>query len=111
MSESQILNQDPTLARIVGRLVEAFHPESLYLFGSRARGEADADSDYDIVMVVSDLPQPAYRIAQDAHSSLWDIGAATDIVVWSRSEFARRLHLRASFPATVVREGKLLHAA
>jgi predicted nucleotidyltransferase len=111
MGENEILNGDPTLARIVGRLVEAYRPESLYLFGSRARGDANVDSDYDLVMIVSELRQPAYRVSQEAHSALWDIGAATDIVVWSRREFSRRLHLKASFPATVVREGKLLHAA
>jgi hypothetical protein len=34
-----------------------------------------------------------------------------DVVVWDRQTFDARAHLTASFPATVVREGKLLHAA
>jgi len=33
------------------------------------------------------------------------------VVVWTRSAFDSRVHLAASLPATVMREGKLLHAA
>lgn len=102
---------DPVLGEIVRRLVEAFRPDRIYLFGSRARGDAGADSDYDLLLVLPDLPEPAYRVAQRAHSLLWDLGVAADILVWSRAAFDARLHLKASLPATVVREGTLLHAA
>ncbi len=51
----QKINSDPTLdpilIDIVRRLVEAYHPEHIYLFGSRARGEAGPDSDYDILVM------------------------------------------------------------
>ena len=42
------------LGRVVRRLVEAFDPVAIYLFGSRARGEAGQDSDYDLMLVLSD---------------------------------------------------------
>ena len=42
------------LDRVVQRLVEAFDPVAIYLFGSRARGEAGQDSDYDLMLVLSD---------------------------------------------------------
>ena len=103
--------KDPILAEIVRRLVEALQPERIYLFGSRARGDAGADSDYDLMVVVPHLTEPAYRAAQRAHSVLWGLGTAADILVWSRDAFDSRLHLKASLPATVVREGTLLHAA
>ena len=35
-------------------LVEAFHPERIYLFGSFARGDTTPDSDYDLLLVVPD---------------------------------------------------------
>jgi predicted nucleotidyltransferase len=102
---------DPILAEIVRRLIEALQPERIYLFGSRARGEAGADSDYDLMVVVPHLAEPAYRLAQWAHAVLWGLGAAADILVWSREAFDGRLHLKASLPATILREGKLLHPA
>ena len=104
-------DQDPILAEIVRRLIEALHPERIYLFGSRARGDAGPDSDYDLMVVVPQLTEPAYRLAQRAHSVLWGLGTGADILVWSREAFDDRLHLRASLPATILREGTLLHAA
>jgi len=102
---------DPALAEIVRRLVEALRPERIYLFGSRARGDVGADSDYDLLVVLPHLPEPAHRMAQRAHSLVWGLGVSADILVWSREAFDARLHLKASLPATVVREGTLLHAA
>jgi len=43
--EPEISN--PRLAEGVRRLVEAYKPERVYLFGSTARREAGADSDFD----------------------------------------------------------------
>lgn len=99
-----------SLARIVGRLVEAHEPERTYLFGSKARGDCRPDSDFDLLMVLAQTTKPAYRLAQDAHSLQWEIGTAADILVWNRDAFESRLHLQASLPATVVREGRLLYA-
>jgi hypothetical protein len=42
------------LERVVRRLVEAFDPVAVYLFGSRARGDAGEDSDYDLMLVLAD---------------------------------------------------------
>jgi predicted nucleotidyltransferase len=106
-----ILESDSRLAELVRRLVEAFQPERLYLFGSRGRGEADADSDYDLLMILPKLETPAYRVAQQAHSLVWGLGISADILVWSREEFERRVDVKTSLPAVVLREGKLLHAA
>lgn len=106
-----VSENDPVLDEIVRRLVDALQPERIYLFGSRARGKTGRDSDYDLMVVVPQLTEPAYRLAQRAHSVLWGLGTAADILVWSREAFDSRLHLRASLPATILREGTLLHAA
>jgi predicted nucleotidyltransferase len=111
MTNPNILEGDPKLAELVRRLVDHHQPERLYLFGSRGRGQGEPDSDYDLLMVLERLEVPAYRIAQDAHGLVWGLGISADILVWSRAEFDRRLPLKASLPATVVREGTLLHAA
>ena len=111
ITRPEILENDLKLAELVRRLVDSYRPESLYLFGSRGRNQGVPDSDYDLLMILSRLEAPAYRIAQEAHSFVWGLGISADILVWSREEFERRLHLKASLPATVLREGMLLHAA
>ena len=60
MAQAPELQSDPTLAELVRRLAAAYQPDRVYLFGSRARGEPDPDSDYDLLLVVpDDAPQSA----------------------------------------------------
>ena len=54
------------LAESVRRLRASLPAERIYLFGSRARDEADADSDYDFLVVVRDSPLPRYKREQQA---------------------------------------------
>jgi predicted nucleotidyltransferase len=92
-------------------LVAVLQPDRVYLFGSHARGDAGRDSDYDLLVLTSQTSEPFYRLSQEAHSLLWDLGIAADVLVWSTDRFDRRAHLRASLPGTVLREGRLLYAA
>lgn len=109
--ETGLLERDPRLAEIVRRLVEAYRPERIYLFGSVARGETGPDSDYDLLVVVPDDTPPERKGSKLAYQALWGTGTAADVLVCTRSYFEARRHLRASLPGTVLREGKLLHAA
>jgi predicted nucleotidyltransferase len=103
--------QDPRLGEVVARLVDAYRPEEIYLFGSCARGDQGPDSDYDIMVVVSDDVSPERKRSRLAYERLWGTGIAADVLVWTRTRFQSRLRLMASLPATVLREGKLLYAA
>ncbi len=91
-------------------LVEAFDPERIYLFGSYARGDAGPDSDYDLMMIVAGSDQPQYKRSQAAHGVLARFPMAKDILVWTRDEFDGDVHLKASLPAAILREGILLYA-
>lgn len=102
---------DEVLDEVVLRLVEAYRPDRIYLFGSTARKEAGPDSDYDIMIVVPDDASPELRDCDMAYRALRGLGIAKDILVSTRSNFDRQLHLKASFPSTIVREGKLLYGA
>jgi len=52
---------DWKLAEALRRLTATFSPEKIYLFGSRARGDAGQDSDYDLTVIVPDSPLTPYR--------------------------------------------------
>src|SRR5947209_4800950 len=90
------------LARIVARIVETLNPERVFVFGSQARGEATADSDIDLLVVVPPTEEPSYRLAQRAYHSLHHYLTPLDIVVIPKDEFERRSNARASLPATVL---------
>jgi len=106
-----ILDRDAALAEIVRRLVAAYQPERIYLFGSIARGDAGGDSDYDLMVIVPDDASGERRDSDLAYRALRGTGLAADVLVWTRSRFDRRAHVVASLPATILREGRLLHAA
>jgi predicted nucleotidyltransferase len=92
-------------------LVEAFHPERIYLFGSQARGTATDTSDVDLLVIVSDTGEPGYRRDQAAYAAVGDHLLPLDILVFTREEFEARAASPASLPATVHREGRTLYAA
>jgi len=99
----------PILAEVVRRLVEAYLPERIYLFGSVARGDAGPASDYDIMVIVPDDASPERLRSRLAYRALRGTGTAVDVVVWPKSSFERRARVPASLPATVTREGMLLY--
>lgn len=99
------------LAQIVERLVEAYRPECIYLFGSKARGDNGPDSDFDLMVVVPDSAPNDRKRSRLAYEVLRGTGTAADVLVYTRGAFESRLHLAASLPATVLREGRLVHAA
>ncbi|MGH2460304.1 MAG: nucleotidyltransferase domain-containing protein, partial [Chloroflexota bacterium] len=83
MAETNLRFDDPTLGEIVRRVVEVIRPAQVYLFGSRARGDASVESDYDIVALV-DLPDSqTLRLQQQAYLALLGIGVAVDVLVMS----------------------------
>jgi predicted nucleotidyltransferase len=99
---------DPA-AEAVRRLRATLRAERIYLFGSRARDEADEDSDFDFLVVVRDSPLPRYKREQRAFRALCGMGISKDVLVLTREEFERGLAVVSSLPATVVREGRLLY--
>jgi predicted nucleotidyltransferase len=104
--------QAAELADLVRQLVQRFDPEYIYAFGSMARGDADEDSDVDLMMVVAESDQPSYRRAQNARLTLQRRYLfPLDILVWTRAEFDQRAPNPATLPGTILREGKTLYAA
>ena len=101
---------DPVLKEITDRLVQAYEPECVYLFGSKARDEDDEDSDYDLMVIVTDDTPSERRRSALAYECLWGVRAAADVLVWTRNAFDRKSHLKSSLPGTILREGKLLYA-
>jgi uncharacterized protein len=111
MATKKTHSADPILAEMVRRLIDAYGPDRIYLFGSRAREDASGDSDYDLMVVVQSSDLAFTARCQQAYLLLCGLQAAKDVIVLTREEFNRKRNVVASLPATVLREGKLLYAA
>jgi predicted nucleotidyltransferase len=77
------------LDEITKRLAKSLHPEQIYLFGSRAAGNADPDSDVDLLVVVKDTDRSTREIAIEGRMGLWDLNVPVDLVVCTESEFRK----------------------
>ena len=51
---------DALLAEVVHRFLAVGFPKKIVLFGSRARGDANEDSDYDL-LVIEDSDKPRWK--------------------------------------------------
>ena len=104
------LNPSP-LEMAVSRIKETYHPEAIWLFGSHARNQAGPDSDYDLLVIVSDDADRQHRQSGLAYRALRSLGRAFDITIWRRSAFDEQCRSTTSLPTTVLSEGRLLYAA
>jgi uncharacterized protein len=99
------------LSRIVQRLVDAMEPEQIYVFGSQARGDATADSDVDLVVVVRSSDEPGHRRDQAALRAIGLHRLPLDVLVLTREELSQFADSPTSLQATIRREGRTLYAA
>jgi len=97
------------LPEILRRIVDAYRPVQVYLFGSEARGDAGDDSDLDLAVIVPDDASDRRVSPRTAAEVLWGLDRGADVVVFRESDFAARRDVIASLPWTIHREGTLLH--
>ncbi len=74
-----MLNKE-TLDEIVRRIVKVASPTRIILFGSHARGDADEDSDIDLLVVVEET-ESRRELAIETRTALRGIRYPFDIVV------------------------------
>ena len=78
---------DPFLDEIVTALRE-YDPERIILFGSRARGDADEHSDYDVV-VIKRTDRPFLDRLEAMVPYLRKLNRAVQVLVYTPEEFER----------------------
>jgi len=92
------LNEDPILSRFCTAVKEFYghRVERLVLFGSRARGNARPDSDYDISIFLRDMPDRAKemnKLADIGTDILYDIGGVIHAMPYGAGTYRDRTPL------------------
>lgn len=90
------------------RLVEGFHPQSIILFGSYARGTADKHSDVDL-LVICPLKNDRKKLMVEMDMALWGLGMARDIVILTLEEFEAEKEIPGTIARYAWKEGKSLY--
>jgi hypothetical protein len=103
-------SETAAIAFLRDRLVASLKPQAIWLFGSRARGDARPDSDFDLLVVLPDgLPTEAYDFPSVAEPVV-ACGLGYDIVPCSWSEYQKYCDEPGSLVNKAVSEGKRLYA-
>ena len=88
----------PTLKRFRATLAEIYGPrlERVVLYGSRARGDAHEESDYDVAVFVRDMPDriaELYRLADLATDILYAGGPFIHAMAYPAGSYNERTPL------------------
>lgn len=111
MPKSKAIGQtklDAALREMVERITTIGNPQKIILFGSRARGDAGPDSDYDLLLI-EPSDQPRYRRAARYRRALRGLAPAKDLLVWTPAEVAEWRAVPNAFITTAINEGIVLY--
>ena len=104
------IDESDVLREMVARIAEQIRPQRIILFGSRARGDAAAGSDYDL-LIIAPSEEPRWCRSVPIYRRLAGMGVAKDIVWWTPEEVAEWGAVRSHFINIALSEGVTLYEA
>lgn len=81
----------------------------VWLFGSRARGDARPNSDWDLFVVVADNTPEEQLDLLDAWRLQYGTGVSADVIPCPQSAFREDLNTANTLPYAIAHEGVLLY--
>lgn len=107
MQDRQSLDTNESIESLIGRLKASYKPEMIVMFGSRARGDFDQESDLDLLIVKKTRKSPLRRRV-DVRKIL-STEMALDVMVYTPGEFEALQKSGSAFMRTLLKEGKVLY--
>lgn len=109
---TQNVDEESLLRQMVDVIVRERSPEAIILFGSRARGDARADSDVDLLVIEKEPFSPQRSRRKEVarlQMALRELPFSKDILLYSRDEFEHWRNSLNHLVGRAGREGRLLH--
>jgi predicted nucleotidyltransferase len=99
-----------TIYEATDRLVQAYKPLEIYLFGSYAWGKPTEESDLDLLIIVENSEEKKYKRAITGHKALHGLMLSKDILVLTKDEFLTQIGDTTSLIYKIKTEGKKIYA-
>jgi len=96
------------LADIVRRIVAAIDPDQIILFGSRARGDAHPESDYDL-LVVKSTTERTLPLEQAVYGAMRGVTVDVDVLVETPGRLERLRDATGLVFRDALREGVVVY--
>jgi len=97
------------IAGLLERIEKVYHPEQVWLFGSRARGDARPTSDWDLMVLVPDAteedkfdPLIAWQVQNDS-------GVYADVIPIRQSDYRGSIDVTNTLSFEIAREGYIIN--
>lgn len=103
-----MLNSSQLISAVQALTQAAPQAEQIVLFGSRARGDADEDSDYDFLVIEPTVDNRAREMVR-LRRALRPLRMAADVLVYSREEVDRWGQQPGSALYWALKEGRVVH--
>lgn len=104
-----MINQS-MIEEVTRRLVEAYNPVEIYLFGSYAWGSPTPDSDLDILIVVDASDEKSYKRPVRGYRSLRGIDVSKDLIVYTKIEFDKAIQEVNTLCYKIKKDGERIYA-
>lgn len=101
---------EQTIREAVERILTAARPSKIILFGSLARGDSDAGSDVDLLIIEPELVD-RYQEMIRLRDAIGPIGAGVDVLVYSEEEAERRGQVPGTVVYWALKEGRVIYDA
>ncbi|HEX3048694.1 MAG TPA: nucleotidyltransferase domain-containing protein [Bacillota bacterium] len=99
---------DQVLEESVNRIVSYIKPEKIILFGSRARGDYNQSSDYDLCIIKDGIENPR-RLAREIYKILYGVGGAIEVLVEKPENFEKHKDNPFFLYQNILKEGVLVY--
>lgn len=102
------MNPHEAIEVMTKRIVSRFGPLRIMLFGSHSRGEANPDSDIDLLVVLENVADRR-KTTIEIRRALGDLPFAKDIIVTTPEEIRHRGNHVGTVLRPALREGRVLY--
>lgn len=94
----------------IQRLVKAYAPLEIYIYGKYARGTADEDDDLNILVVVESSDEKVYKRGRLAFDALFGLRIPINVTIFTKQEFDKFCQDVTSLTYEIKNKGKMVYA-